>query len=212
MTTSLTADGDLREVITAERRELVAVLSGLAPEAWDAPSLCAGWRVREVVAHITMPFRYSSGRFVLEIIKDRGKFNRMADRCARRDAARPPADLLAALRDNVENPWKPPGGGFEGALVHDVMHGLDITVPLDLGRRVPADRLLIVLSALSKPQSLKHFGIDLSGLELRADDMEWSFGSGSLVQGHGQELALALSGRPPMAGQLQGERAHTAFP
>ena len=30
-------------------------------DAWGAPSLCAGWRVRHVVAHVTMPARLLAG-------------------------------------------------------------------------------------------------------------------------------------------------------
>lgn len=31
------------------------LLADLDEAGWDHPSLCAGWRVREVVAHMTMP-------------------------------------------------------------------------------------------------------------------------------------------------------------
>src|SRR5690349_22858292 len=122
-------DQTLRDAGAAERTELAAMLGGLTPEQWAAPSLCAGWRVREVVAHMTMPFRMSAASFVLGMAKARGNFHRMADRQARQDTARlSDAELLASLRDNVEHPWRPPGGGFAGALSHDVIHGLDIAV------------------------------------------------------------------------------------
>ncbi len=137
MTTSSIQGTDLREKITAERRELAGLLSGLPAQTWDAPTLCAGWRVREVVAHMTMPFRYSTRQFLTELGKARGNFTRMADRCAKRDAALPPGELAAALRDNAGHPWKPPGGGLEGALVHDVIHGLDITAAQGAGGWFP---------------------------------------------------------------------------
>src|SRR5262245_42213643 len=112
------------------------MLAGLSPEQWGAASLCAGWRVREVVAHLTMPVRMSAPRFVAELGRDLGDFNRMADRVARRDAERLGDDgLLACLRDNAEHRWRPPGGGAMGALSHDVIHGLDISVALGLERR-----------------------------------------------------------------------------
>jgi uncharacterized protein (TIGR03083 family) len=205
MTSSPMLDSDLGVVIAAERRDLADVLSGLPPGSWDAPTLCAGWRVREVVAHMTMPFRYSTARFITEMARSRGNFHRMADRCARRDAAMPAADLLAALRDNAEYPWKPPGGGLEGALVHDVIHGLDITVALGLGRTVPEDRLRIVLGVIMRPRTLRQFDADLTGIELRADDIDWSFGSGTPVTGPAQGLALVLCGRRLPEGRLHGE-------
>ena len=152
MSAAETKNPGIAEAIAAERRDLAAILAGLPAEAWDAPTLCRGWRVREVVAHITMPFRYRPPRFAFEMVRSRGNFNRMADRCARRDGTAPPGELAAALRDNERNPWKPPGGGFEGALTHDVIHGLDITVALGLDRRVPEDRLRTVLAAVTGPK------------------------------------------------------------
>ena len=205
MTPAPAQNAEITASIAAERRELAAILGGLPPESWDSLTLCAGWRVREVVAHITMPFRYQPPRFAFEMIRSCGNFNRMADRCARRDAAAPPDQLAAALRDNEQNPWKPPGGGYQGALTHDVIHGLDITVALGLGRQVPAERLRIVLAGITAAKSVRFFGTDLDGIELRADDLDWSFGSGTPVSGSAQDLALVVCGRKLPPGHLRGE-------
>ena len=207
MTDSHLTDSHLTDTIAAERSDLADLLAALPAEAWDLPTLCAGWRVRDLVAHVTMPFRYSTARFVAELARSRGNFTAMADRCARRDGAAPPADLLSALRDNVTNPWKPPGGGYVGALTHDVIHGLDVVVPLGIGRRVPEDRLRIVLDSITAPTARKHFGVDLNGIELRAEDLDWSFGSGQRLSGAAQDLALVLCGRKLPAGRLHGEPA-----
>jgi uncharacterized protein (TIGR03083 family) len=207
MTTASMKDTGIREAIAAERRELAELLGGWPAPSWDRPTLCAGWRVREVVAHMTMPFRYSAAKFGLEVIKSKGNFSRMADRCARRDAAAGPGELVASLRDNQCHPWQPPGGGFEGALTHDVIHGLDITAALEAGRRVPEARLRVVLDTITRPRSIKHFGADLSGIELRAEDIDWSFGRGTPMPGQAQDLALVLCGRRLPAGRLRGELA-----
>ena len=37
---------------TAERTDLADLLETVTPEQWEAPSLCEGWRVRDVVAHV----------------------------------------------------------------------------------------------------------------------------------------------------------------
>ena len=196
---------DIRDMIAAERTELAKLLAGLPASRWDEPTLCADWRVREVVAHITMPFRYGRGRFALELAKSRGKFNEMADRCARRDAGVvSPGELAEALRSNANHPWQPPGGGYQGALTHDVIHGLDITEALGLGRLVPEDRLGVVLPNLVTPKALGFFGVDLSGVELRAADTGWTFGSGRPVTGTAQDLALFLCGRKLPSGRFEG--------
>ena len=207
MAISPTTETELTDAIAAERSDLADLLAALPPQAWDLPTLCVGWRVRDLVAHVTMPFRYGAVRFLAELARSRGNFNLMADRCARRDGAAAPSALLKALRDNVTNPWKPPGGGYRGALTHDVIHGLDVIVPLGIDRRVPEGRLRLVLDSITAPAATKHFGTDLSGIELRADDIEWSFGSGQPLVGAAQDLALVLSGRTLPPGRLSGEHA-----
>jgi len=106
---------DIRTAIAAERTEVAEVLAGLSEDDWDQPTLCKEWRVRELVAHITMPYRISTPRFLAGLIRAGGKFDRYADRQARADAAAlSSADLLECLRQNVNHPWKPPGGGYVG--------------------------------------------------------------------------------------------------
>jgi len=205
MTSSSAPAGELPALIAAERRELADVLAGLPAEAWDRPTLCARWRVREVVAHITMPFRYSTARFAMELIRSGGQFHTMADRCARRDATASPDELTAALRDNAAHPWKPPGAGLDAALTHDVIHGLDITTPLGVDLRLPEATMRTVLATVTGPASRKHFGVNLDGIELRAEDIDWSYGAGPPVIGTAQNLALILCGRTLAAGQLRGE-------
>ena len=195
----------IRDMIAAQRAELAEVLTGLPEPSWDEPTLCTGWRVREVVAHITMPFRYGRGRFALELTKSRGRFNEMADRLARRDAGvMSPADLAAAVRSNAGHPWKPPGG-YTGALAHDLIHGLDITVPLGLTRPVPEERLRLILPASMTDRSVRFFGVDLGEIELRASDMDWTLGSGAPLTGAGSDLLLVMCGRTLPPGRLTGE-------
>ncbi|MFB7614282.1 maleylpyruvate isomerase family mycothiol-dependent enzyme [Kitasatospora sp. NPDC056181] len=188
----------VRAAIAAERRELADLLDGLSEAQWDAPSLCAGWRVREVAAHMSTGFRHSLPRTALELARARGNLHRMTDRTARRDAAAlGPRELADALRENADHPWTPPVGGFTAALGHDVVHGLDITVPLGLDRRVPADRLRLLLDAVT-PRSLRFFGARLDGAGLRATDLDWSYagdGGGRTVARPAQELLLLAYGR-----------------
>ncbi|MET9957348.1 maleylpyruvate isomerase family mycothiol-dependent enzyme [Streptomyces sp. NPDC006339] len=206
-TTHRTPAADVKAAIAAERRELAAVLDGLSPEQWNAPSLCAGWRVREVAAHMTTGFRYSLARTVRELIRARGSLHRMTDHCARADAAaHSTRELAAFLGDHAEHPWKPPVGGIEAALGHDVVHGLDITVALGLGRRVPEDRVRILLNTVDA-RTLKFFGADVDGVELRATDLDWSFGTGTPLSGAAQDLLLLAFGRRLPPGHLHGEPA-----
>lgn len=191
----------IRDAVVAERRAQVALCSSLDEQQWSTPSLCAGWTIHELLAHTTMPFRYSLPKVLLEVVRARGDFDRMADRRAHVDAAAlSPAALLTALRDNVEHPWAPPGGGPLGALSHDVIHGLDAAVAPG---REQQERVVTVLRGLG-PKHLASFGTDLDRIALQATDTDWTLGSGEPLRGRAQDLLLAVCGRPVPAGRLEG--------
>lgn len=193
-----TSSAELTSEIQAERTRLADLLGDLPPDQWDVPSLCAGWRVREVAAHITMPFRVKPPVVLAGIIGAGFSFNRYADRDARSAARqRTPAELVDLLRRNIANPWSPPGGGSVGALSHDVIHGLDVTEPLGLPGP-PAERIALVLAAAG-PQQLRYFGVDLGGKRLAATDAQVSVGSGpGVVSLTAREILLVITGRRPL--------------
>ena len=198
---------DIRVAVAGERADLAELLAGLPHDDWDKPTLCTGWRVRELVAHIVMPYRLSTPRFLLGMMRARGNFDRFADRHARRDAAvLSPAELTETLRQNVDHPWKPPGGGYQGALSHDVIHGLDLTVALGIDRKVPANRMRHILDAVN-PRQLRYFGVDLTGLQLQATDLDWTHGTGEPLTGTAHDLLLVLCGRTLPPDHLSGPAA-----
>ncbi|MDQ1361553.1 MAG: hypothetical protein QOJ44_1930 [Acidimicrobiaceae bacterium] len=199
---------ELPELLANERLGLADVLAVLTPDQWESPSLSEGWTVRHVVAHLVMPFRYSLPRVALKLVRAGGNFNRMADRVARQDASLPTAELVATLRENARHDFTPPGAGYEAPLTDLVVHGLDICRPLAIERPIPADTTRLVLDNVVTDQSLKFFGTDLSGVELHASDMEWTFGSGEPVVGSSSDLILAVCGRPAGSERLVGAGAH----
>ena len=158
------------------------------------------------VAHITMAFRYNLPKVVVGMVKARGSFNRMADRAARTDAESPdrrgPGRVAAGTTSATHGSRR--AVGTIGALGQDVIHGLDITVGLGFDRRPPPERVGLVLGSL-QPSQLKFFGVDLTGLQLRADDLDWCYGGGDPMTGRAQDLLLAVCGRKLPAGQLHGE-------
>jgi uncharacterized protein (TIGR03083 family) len=205
MTTPPTADdARLQPAVAAEFASLADLLAAGDSAEWDAPSMCAGWRVREVVAHMTMAARYSEEAFMAELQRCEFDFGRLSNEVASRDAALPADELVASLRSPTMQHWAPPGGGYRGALNHVVIHGLDITVPLGAPRPSPDQTIRIVLDDLTGGGHA-HFGVSIDGRHLQASDLDWSYGSGALLRGTAQDLALALCGRAVPSGRLEGE-------
>jgi uncharacterized protein (TIGR03083 family) len=197
----------VHHTIAAEYRALAELLEGAGDVVWDAPSLCEKWNTREVVAHMTMPARYDGPAFRAEIDAVGGDFTRFSDTVAARDGALPVATLLADLRSPVLHAWEPPGGGVDGALTHCVIHELDIGEAVPLPRRVPDACVRSVLGIVAAEDAPNLFGVDLSDVELRADDLDWCSGSGALVRGAAQALVLVAAGRLLPSGRLHGEAA-----
>jgi uncharacterized protein (TIGR03083 family) len=185
----------MMDLISAERRELASVLEGLSAEQWRSPSLCAGWTTAHVVAHLTMPFRITEEEFGRGMAEARGQFTEFSDAVAARDSELPQAELAGVLRDNADNPWGPPGGGQQGAMSHDLIHGLDIAWPLSITYPIPGQAMTTVLSLIAGPDGQNAFGVDLDGIELRASDLDWSSGSGAQATGPSRDLLLMLARR-----------------
>ena len=200
-----------RRIVEAERLSLCDVLDGLDAGQWSTPSLCAGWTVHDVVAHLTLPTRTSFLAMVLGMARARGDFNRMADGSARRRAARfePPA-LVAQLRETAGSPRRMPGSSLMDPLVDVLVHAQDICRPLGIRRRMPvpgADAALDHVAA-----STFHGGpARLDGLRPTATDSAWTHGpEGSpAVHGSTQDLLLTAAGRPAGLDGLHDEGTGT---
>jgi uncharacterized protein (TIGR03083 family) len=201
------ADPDPDPDVKGELLDLADLLEESPSSVWDAPSLCQGWRTREVVAHMTMPARYSPDEFMNELSAAGGDFTKLSDTIAARDGALPVSELLAGMRSHTLHSWEPPGGGVEGALTHCVVHGLDVSEAVGCDRTVPAERIRRVLDIVAGPDGPNLFGTDLTGIELRADDLEWSVGSGEVLAAPAQVLALVVCGRRVPPGRLRGSPA-----
>ncbi len=179
-------------------------LEGLGDAAWETPSLCDGWRVREVVAHVTMPCRFTEDEFMAELRANDFDFERLSNAVATRDAARPTATLLDDLRSEVLHRWTPPQGGARGALNHAVVHSLDIAVPLDRVGVVGERALTLVLDDLTLGGVHAHFGTSIDGRRLEATDADWSYGAGDPLRGPRHQLVLVLCGRTLPHDELDG--------
>jgi uncharacterized protein (TIGR03083 family) len=185
---------DLQSWVAPTFDGLADLLASAPAETWDAPSLCEGWQVRHVVAHVAMPVRLTPETFGAEMAAAGGDFGVLSNTVAARDASLPAADQLDALRSPSLHAWQPPGGGEVGALTHAVIHSLDVTVALDRPAVAPAAAVIAVLDQLTGADGA-WFGIDLTGVRLEATDTDWSWGDGDVVRADSGQLVALLSGR-----------------
>ena len=187
-------ESDIQSCVGPQLTRLADTLDDRSDIA-DAPSLCEGWTVKYVLAHMTMAARYDGHAFMAELAAAGHDFDQLSDTIARRDSVLPFERLLDDLRSDAMADWAPPGGGATGALTHAVIHGLDITSALGLDRTCDDGACRLVLDSLAANGGTL-FGFDTSGQRLRATDLDWEHGAGDPVEASAADLILALAGRP----------------
>jgi uncharacterized protein (TIGR03083 family) len=191
-----------------ERASLADLLDGLDADEWDVPSLCAGWRVREVAAHLALAHT-GAAEAVRGLVRARGSFDRMIRDTALRHATAPPEQLAGQIRAMVGSRRHAPGITSLEPLLDVLVHGQDIAVPLGRPRPMPpaaaaaaAPRVWSMPWPLSTTFAARR---RLRGLRLVATDTDWSAGAGERVEGPVGALLLLLTGRTAAAaGQLSG--------
>ena len=198
---------DVFGLIAGERRRLADALDGLDESDWSTPSLCDGWTVHEVVAHLNVPFEVSVPSFALGLLKARGRFDVANVRFARDLARRmDPAACVAGLRANAEHRFTPPGFGPEAPLTDVIVHGCDALEPVGRRVEVAPDALATSLSFMAARKGGRGFPApDLAQVRLVPDDVDLVLGGGDLeVTGPGRSMLAALLGRTAMLDDLRG--------
>ena len=193
-------------MVASQRRALADDLATISDTKWTTPSLCAGWQIRDVVAHLVWPTETSLPKMLLQVAAKGFSFDKLSDETARGDQ-RSPDELILALRRNADSQFKPPGMGPEAPLTDVIVHSLDIRRPLALDREISDAPGQLALEFLLSPRATKGFVTKhlAQGLRLEATDLEWARGSGETVRGTAAVLMLALTGRNAALDELVGD-------
>ena len=191
--------------IDEQRRALVGLLKSLSAEDWSQPSLCGGWTVRQVAAHVALQNTPWSAmpRAMVDAVRY-GGMNGAIHAMACRHALLAVEVIIAEIGDRIGVHRPLPTVTFRETAIDYLVHGQDIAIPL--GRVMAMSPELAVLAAdrvWSTPRMF-HARRKLSGYRLIADDASWSAGQGQEVRGPIGALLLLLTGRPAALPQLSG--------
>lgn len=198
-------DNEIAEAVAVERLALASLLETLTPEQIDLPSLCGGWTVHHVAAHLTTLWSVSMPSMVWRVVKARGSFPRAVEALTQELAKRPINELAASVRAHAGHRKHPPG--MPAAPLTDVIvHGEDIRRPVGVRREVPEAALRCALEFITSGRDHGTFlpRRRLQGLRLVATDMDWAWGSGDEVRGPALSLLLAAMGRRVALADLTG--------
>jgi uncharacterized protein (TIGR03083 family) len=189
----------LREMVAAERADLVEFLRTLSDDDWLVPSLCEGWRVRDVVAHVlidTIPITTYLGVSVRKRSPDR-----INQHFVDQSKNLPTPELVRRLESTIDHGLV--SRTMPSVILADlVVHHQDIRRPLGRHRTIEQARLLHVLrhpDPFANPRRITQ------GLKFAASDVDWTNGSGPEVWGTGEALALVIVGRSAVLDELEGD-------
>ena len=195
-------------VIAVERTALADDLSGLDDSAWDRPSLCDQWSVRDVVAHIVATAEMTPPKFLVKMLGSGFSFQKMvaAEIADKRGAT--PADTVTRLRSVRDRRTAPPGPKVSW-LGETIVHAEDARRPLGITRAYPMESVVEVADFYKGSNTLIGSKRRIEGLNLRATDTEWTHGTGPLVEGPMLSLLLAMTGRAAALDDLMGDGVAT---
>ncbi len=180
--------------IAAEQQDFVDLLCGLTEEQFAAPSLCAGWSVREVAIHVAWHI-HSRPAASMKDVTQFGAFGgaRFETKLLAREGARSDGELIDWLAS--------PAQVNENNLGELIVHQQDARRPLGAERQIATDRLVWALDYCLTRKGGGYFGIGggsyKRALDLRlvATDIGWTSGEGREVRGPGEAIQIAINGR-----------------
>ena len=200
---------DYRQLMWDESADLSATVNELDDAAFDAASLCDGWRVRDVMSHMLLGHTTAMPSMVAKIGRYKGNVPKASFELSKQyGSSHTPAEIrdawAAVVRDRTRKGIAKVIPDKE-AFVDHLIHHQDIRRPLDRPRTVPSDRLVAALDAMPTIGGFVGAKKRMAGLRWVASDVDWTWGDGPEVRGPAEALILVASGRPGPLDELTGE-------
>ena len=202
--------------IDDQRARTAVMLEGLTPQQWEHPSLCTGWTVRHVAAHLTMQrqrlrdaaeFIARHPRMLRQLTLNAAIYHSAVMQA--QELTTP--ELIQRIRDGIgsrrHNAFVTPLETLTDILVHSQ----DIAIPLGLEMTMEPAPTAVAATRRWESRgtwmaSVNH-ELPLEGYRFSATDVEWTRGHGLEVAGPIGAILLLVTGRSASVDQLTGEGA-----
>ncbi len=182
--------------IVAERVALRDQLRDLSAEEWETDSLCAGWTVRDVAAHVISAPQLGWGPTLRASAGLWRGYNGMIDADVKRRGQAPVRDILADWDRWAEVPRCPAVVTPKESLIDILGHSQDILRPLGRVHEMPPEAAVVALErSITLSPLFRTWGL-VRRHRLVATDVDWSRGKGPEIHGPVSELLMLVTGRP----------------
>lgn len=193
--------------IHSERRALTSTLDGLDAAQWDHPSLCDGWTVKDVAAHVIAHPQIGWTQMPAMVARNLGRgYNAMIFSEVKRLGARStPESVLADFTTYDASTRRVPITTVVEPLVDVLVHHQDILRPLGLVHDMAPDAAGIAADRCRVLAILMGSRAVVRGTRMVATDLDWARGRGPTISGPMQELLMVCAGRARVARELSGD-------
>jgi len=205
---------ELEDLLRLERSDFMAMVSGLAPDEWARPSLCAGWTVKDVVGHVLANDEIGMFGYVAGVtragLRPAVHTEAVRTRWRERDV-----DQIVAFARGLDHPRGMARSMFKYAplilFTETFVHQQDVRRAIGWGREVDEARMIAVLDALVHTNAGVRARRRVKGLRVRATDVDYvsgaPIGKGPEVHGPAEVLVMTIAGRVVDPGALGGDGA-----
>ncbi|GAA3298341.1 maleylpyruvate isomerase family mycothiol-dependent enzyme [Glutamicibacter nicotianae] len=197
---------EMWDVIIEQRLELFKILQALSPEQWAAPSLCQGWSVQDVAAHvISAPQLNASSMMKLMPSMLRHGYNGTVLRDGQMRGRAGAFAILEQYERFATIKRGPSMVNVKETLTDTLVHFQDLVRPLGIRHMMPPE------AAVEVAQRLGRTGLMLGSLDvirsvkMIARDASFESGKGEPVFGPIDELVMLRAGRTPRWEALTGD-------
>lgn len=193
--------------IHAERNALAATLAELPAEAWAHDTLCPGWTVHDVAAHVISTPQIGWAEMGGIALRNLGRgYNTMIFREVKRLGARETRESILADFDRLASSTRHvPTTTHVEPLIDALLHHQDIVRPLGRAHAMPPPAAAVAADRVRRLAPLMGTGRLVRSVRLVATDVDWARGRGPTIAGPMQELLMLASGRAPERALLTGD-------
>lgn len=200
---------EIWHVIDAQRTSLANLLEGLSEQEWRHTSLCDGWTVRDVAAHLTLQ-QLGVRAAIAMMARYRGDIDTAVRESARqRAAALAPGQIIAAIRSTAGSRRHNFGVTYQETLIDALVHAQDIAIPLGRRHSMPPEAAATAATRIWTMHWPPPFPASRAMRRFRvtATDAAWAAGHGPEVRAPISAILLLSAGRLIALPELTGDGA-----
>lgn len=191
--------------VRAEREALVGTLRELSAEEWEHPSLCAGWRVRDVAGHLTAVSLMRPVDLPVMLARGGFSYNGMIYRDGLRRGRAPVEQILADHERVTDVRRAPPMLTPLEPLTDTLVHTQDILRPLGREYVAPTETILLAADRVRRLALFLGSRRIIRSVRMVATDADWVRGEGPTLEAPMQELLMVCAGRMPDMTLVSGD-------